>query len=96
MPKEGMLQATGIVVKKLPNTMFRIELEGEEGISGHEVLASISGKLRKFRIHIAIGDRVDLEMTPYDLSRGRIISREKNKPITNDSTSKDKPSPSKD
>ena len=62
----------GTVVEKLPNTMFRVELE-----NGHRVLATISGKLRQNFIRILPGDKVTLELSPYDLSKGRIIWRDK-------------------
>ncbi len=61
---------TGTVKEALPNAMFRVELEG-----GHEVLAHISGKMRVHHIKVLPGDRVVVEMSPYDLSRGRIIQR---------------------
>jgi translation initiation factor IF-1 len=61
---------TGVVKENLPNTMFRVELEG-----GHEVLAHISGKMRVHYIRVLPGDRVVVEMSPYDLDRGRIVQR---------------------
>jgi translation initiation factor IF-1 len=61
---------TGVVKENLPNTMFRVELEG-----GHEVLAHISGKMRVHYIRVLPGDRVVVEMSPYDLERGRIVQR---------------------
>lgn len=63
----------GVVNENLPNTQFRVELEG-----GHEVLATISGKMRVHYIKVVPGDRVVVEMSPYDLSRGRIVQRLKN------------------
>jgi len=60
----------GTVVEPLPNAMFRVELE-----NGHKVLATVSGKMRKFFIRILPGDKVTVELTPYDLSRGRITYR---------------------
>ena len=66
---------SGIVTEKLPNTMFRVELE-----DGRTVLATISGKMRMYRIRILEGDAVTVLMTPYDDSRGRIVFRERNKP----------------
>ena len=72
MAKEEVLQFTGTVVEALPNAMFRVQLE-----NGHEVLAHTSGKMRKFRIRVMVGDKVDIEMTPYDLSKGRIAFRHK-------------------
>lgn len=73
MAKEETLAFAGTVVEKLPNAMFRVKLEND-----HEILAHTAGKMRKFRIRIGVGDRVDIEMTPYDLSRGRITFRHKN------------------
>lgn len=61
---------TGVVKETLPNTMFRVEIEG-----GHEVLAHISGRMRVHYIKVLPGDRVIVEMSPYDLSRGRIVQR---------------------
>jgi len=68
--KEGLLQVDGTVMKVLPATMYRVKLA-----SGHEVLAHISGKMRKHFIKITTGDRVQLEMSPYDLAKGRITFR---------------------
>ena len=62
----------GTIVEALPNTQFRVELE-----NGHEVLAYISGKMRKFYIRILLGDKVRVELSPYDLTRGRIVYRYK-------------------
>ncbi len=73
MPSDDAIEVIGIVVKVLPATMYKVRLE-----NGHEVLAHISGKMRKFFIKIAAGDRVTLEISPYDLSKGRIIYRHKN------------------
>ena len=70
MPKEEALQMEGVVAETLPNTMFRVELE-----NGHTVMAHISGKMRKNYIRILKGDKVTIELTPYDLSKGRIIYR---------------------
>ena len=72
MTKEEVLQFTGTVIEALPNAMFRVQLE-----NGHEILAHTSGKMRKFRIRVMVGDKVDIEMTPYDLSKGRIAFRHK-------------------
>ena len=63
----------GVVLETLPNTMFRVELE-----NGHIITAHISGKMRKNYIRILTGDKVTVEMTPYDLNKGRITYREKN------------------
>jgi len=70
MAKEDQIEMEGTVVETLPNTMFRVELD-----NGHVVTAHISGKMRKNYIRILTGDRVMVEMTPYDLSKGRIIYR---------------------
>ena len=70
MAKEEGIAVNGIVEEALPNAMFRVELE-----NGHEVLAHISGKLRKFRIRVMPGDKVTVELSPYDLTRGRITYR---------------------
>ena len=67
-----MIEIEGVVVEKLPNAMFKVELE-----NGHIVLAHISGKLRMNFIKILPGDKVTLEMSPYDLSKGRIVWRDK-------------------
>jgi translation initiation factor IF-1 len=72
MSKEELLEFTGTVVEKLPNAMFRVQLE-----NGHEILAHTAGKMRKFRIRVMVGDKVDIEMTPYDLTKGRISFRHK-------------------
>jgi len=72
MPKEDAIQVEGRVLETLPNAMFRVELE-----NGHKVLAHISGKMRMHFIKILPGDKVVVELSPYDLSRGRIIFREK-------------------
>ena len=70
MSKEDVIEIEGIVVEKLPNAMFKVELE-----NGHQVLAHISGKLRKNCI--LPGDKVTMEMSPYDLTKGRITWRDK-------------------
>ncbi len=72
MAKEEALQMDGTVLETLPNTMFRVELE-----NGHIVTAHISGRMRKHYIRIMTGDKVTIEMTPYDLEKGRIVYREK-------------------
>ncbi|NLF40139.1 translation initiation factor IF-1 [bacterium] len=70
MPKTDVIEVEGVVTKVLPSTMYRVQLE-----NGHEVLAHISGKMRKYFIRIVTGDRVKLEMSPYDLTKGRITYR---------------------
>lgn len=72
MAKEDHIEMEGTVVDTLPNTMFRVELE-----NGHVITAHISGRMRKNYIRILTGDRVRVELTPYDLSKGRIVYREK-------------------
>ena len=71
MAKEEQIQLSGTVIDTLPNTMFRVELE-----NGHVVMAHMSGKMRKNYIRILTGDKVKVELTPYDLSKGRITFRE--------------------
>jgi translation initiation factor IF-1 len=72
LAKEEAIEVEGTVIEPLPNAMFRVKLD-----NGHIVLAHISGKMRKFYIRILPGDRVTVELSPYDLSRGRITYREK-------------------
>ncbi len=72
MPKEDAIEVMGTVLETLPNAMFRVEVE-----NGHKVLAHISGKMRMHYIKILPGDKVKIELSPYDLARGRIIFRER-------------------
>jgi len=72
MARKDLIQTEGTIVETLPNAMFRVELD-----NGHRVLAHVSGKMRMSYIKILPGDRVLLELTPYDLSRGRIVWRYK-------------------
>jgi translation initiation factor IF-1 len=72
MTKEDKIEVEGTVLEALPNAMFRLEIEG-----GHRVLAHISGKMRMHYIKILPGDKVRVELSPYDLTRGRITYREK-------------------
>ncbi|MBS0358893.1 MAG: translation initiation factor IF-1 [Proteobacteria bacterium] len=72
MSKEEHIEMSGTVIETLPNTMFRVQLE-----NGHIVTAHISGKMRKNYIRILTGDKVKVELTPYDLSKGRITFRDK-------------------
>jgi len=72
MAKEDVIEMEGVVRETLPNTMFRVELE-----NGHVITAHISGKMRKHYIRILTGDKVKVEMTPYDLTKGRIVYRER-------------------
>ncbi|HXT39828.1 MAG TPA: translation initiation factor IF-1 [Candidatus Angelobacter sp.] len=71
MAKEDPIELTGTVTQVLPGTMFRVSLP-----NGHEVLAHISGKVRKNFIRISVGDKVKVEMSPYDLGKARVIYRE--------------------
>jgi len=78
MPKEDQIEMAGVVVEALPNTTFKVKLE-----NGHVINAHISGRMRKNYIRILTGDSVMVEMTPYDLTRGRITFRDAgNKPRT--------------
>lgn len=70
MPKEDHIEMEGKVIETLPNTMFRVELD-----NGHKVIAHISGRMRKHYIRILTGDRVTVQLTPYDLTKGRITFR---------------------
>lgn len=72
MSKEDVIEIDGIVVDTLPSAQFKVELE-----NGHEIIAHVSGKIRMHYIRILPGDRVTVELSPYDLSRGRIIFRHK-------------------
>ena len=72
MSKEDMIELEGVVVETMPNAMFKVEIQG-----GHQILAHISGKLRMNFIRILPGDKVTVEMSPYDLSKGRITWRSK-------------------
>jgi translation initiation factor IF-1 len=73
MPKEDAIEVVGTVIETLPNAMFRVELENKQ----HTVLAHISGKMRKNFIRILPGDKILVELSPYDLTRGRIVYRYK-------------------
>ena len=70
MPKEGSIEFQGVVLELLPNAMFKVKLEND-----HEILAHSSGKMRKNRIRVLAGDKVTVEMTPYDLTKVRITFR---------------------
>ena len=72
MAKNDVIEVEGVVVEKLPNAVFRVELE-----NGHKIMAHLSGKLRMHFIRIIPGDKVLIEMSPYDLTKGRIIWRDK-------------------
>jgi translation initiation factor IF-1 len=71
MPKGDIIEATGVVTEALPNLMFRVKLEDRE------ILATLSGKMRLYRIRVMPGDQVKVELTPYDLTRGRLVFRNK-------------------
>jgi translation initiation factor IF-1 len=70
--EEGKIQVEGTITEALPGTQFRVRLD-----NGHDVLAYLSGKMRKYYIRILLGDRVRVEMSPYDLTRGRIVYRQR-------------------
>ena len=72
MAKEDLIEFTGVVAELLPNAMFRVKLDND-----HEVIAYAAGKMRKFYIRILLGDRIKVEVSPYDLQRGRIVYRYK-------------------
>ena len=72
MAKENMIEFSGVVSEALPNTLFRVQLD-----NNHLVIAQICGKMRQNRIRVLVGDKVTVEMTPYDLSKGRITFRHK-------------------
>lgn len=72
MPKEDLIEMQGVITEILPNAMFRVKLEND-----HEILGHTAGKMRKNRIRVLVGDRVTVEMTPYDLTKGRITFRHK-------------------
>ncbi len=74
--KEEKIEVEGTVIEALPGTQFRVELD-----NGHEVLAYLSGKMRKYYIRILLGDRVRVELSPYDLTRGRITYRYKRRVV---------------
>ena len=83
MAKRGeKIEMEGTVVEALPNTQFIVELD-----NGHRVLAYLSGKMRKYYIRILLGDRVRVEMTPYDLTRGRITYRYKKRMVSDEEKS---------
>lgn len=83
MAKDENIQMEGVVLETLPNTMFRVKLE-----NGHIITAHISGKIRKNYIRILTGDKVTVEMTPYDLSKGRIVFRNSEKKRSGEDSSK--------
>ena len=72
MAKDNVIEMTGVVDEVLPNAMFRVVLE-----NGHKIIATIGGRLRQNNIRILLGDSVDVEMSPYDVTRGRVVYRNK-------------------
>ena len=86
MPKEELIEMAGVVSEVLPNTQFRVMLD-----NGADVLAYASGKMRKHRIRILAGDKVTLEMSPYDLSKGRINFRHKDERVASPASSRRPP-----
>ncbi len=72
MSKDELVEFSGVITEKLPNAMFRVKLD-----NGHEIIGHTAGKMRKYRIRVMVGDKVQVEMTPYDLTKGRIIFRQK-------------------
>ena len=74
MAKDDVITFSGVVTDKMPNTMFRIKLE-----NGHEIIATVCGKMCKNRIWVNVGEKVQVEMTPYDLDKGRIVRAERNR-----------------
>ena len=72
MAKDNVIEMTGVVDEVLPNAMFRVVLE-----NGHKIIATIGGRLRQNNIRILLGDSVDVEMSPYDMTRGRVVYRNK-------------------
>ena len=72
MAKEDVIKMAGVVEEVLPNAMFRVVLENQ-----HKIIATIGGKLRQHNIRILLGDKVDVEMSPYDMNRGRVVYRNK-------------------
>lgn len=86
MSKQDLIQLEGAIIESLSNTMFRVKLD-----NGHEVLANMSGKMRMHYVRIVPGDRVGLEMSPYDLTRGRIFKRVNTNPHNNQNRNKNRP-----
>lgn len=74
MAKDDVIVFNGVVLDKMPNTMFSVQLE-----NGHTITATVSGKMRKNRIWVGVGEKVQVEMTPYDLTKGRIVYAERNR-----------------
>jgi len=79
MPDQNIIIGEGEIIESLPNTLFRVKIDDSaaEGIRGKTILCALSGKMRMFRISVMPGDRVKIEVSPYDLNRGRITYRNK-------------------
>lgn len=79
MPKGDIIEVSGVVLEALPNLMFRVKLDpgSPESLGEKEILATLSGKMRLYRIRVMPGDQVKVELTPYDLTRGRLVFRVK-------------------
>ena len=79
MPKGDIIEAAGVVTEALPNLMFRVKLNSDapQSLGEKEILATLSGKMRLYRIRVMPGDQVKVELTPYDLTRGRLVFRTK-------------------
>lgn len=77
--KKGVIEVEGFVTQALPNTMFRVKLDADapKDLKGNEILCTLSGKMRMYRIRVMPGDKVKLEISDYDQSRGRIVFRQK-------------------
>ena len=86
MAKDDVIVFSGLVMDKMPNTMFRVKLE-----NGHEIIATVCGKMRKNRIWVNVGEKVQVEMTPYDLGKGRIVRAERNRGPAPTDAAPDKP-----
>jgi translation initiation factor IF-1 len=91
MAKQENIEQFGVISEALGNSLFRVELD-----TGHLILAQVSGKMRKFYIKVVPGDRVKLEISPYDLTRGRIVSRlDNSQSVKNKETDKNEEKPKK-
>jgi translation initiation factor IF-1 len=88
MAKDDVIVFSGVVTDKMPNTMFRVKLE-----NGHEIIATVCGKMRKNRIWVNVGEKVQVEMTPYDLHRGRIVRTERARAPASAEAAAGKPAP---
>jgi len=77
MPSEDSVLISGVVIDVLPSTTFRVKIDRTQTAEEHNILAYMSGRMRKAKIRIILGDRVDMEVSPYDLTKGRIVYRHK-------------------